>query len=75
MKEQYGVLYVYGMWIQNRNVLEIADVPNTCLCFSCFHMPACTHLYYYTPSYPPQITKSTLHTQRMKQKNVKRHKP
>lgn len=63
------------MWIQNNNILEIADVPNTCVCFSCFHMPVYTRMYYCTPSYPPQITKSTGHTQLMKQKNVKRHGP
>jgi len=49
------------MWIQNRNILEIADVPNTCLCFSCFHMLAYTRMYYSTSSYPPHITKSTVH--------------
>lgn len=62
------------MWIQNRNILEIVDVPSTCLRFSCFHMPVYIHTYYSTPSYP-QITKSTVHTQLMKLKNVKRHGP
>lgn len=62
------------MWIQNRNILETADVPSICLHFSCFHMPVHTHMYYSTPSYS-QITKSIVCTQLMKQKNVKRHIP